>query len=486
MPDNSIRFVDLDEAGNPQSSLSDFSTPGLDDWVLLCDRQCQINPRLSDILARSAAERPDVALFFGDEIIIDSKQSGGFYFIYKSEIDVTQLIANDYIGWPLIVKASILRELLSFFDHHSGAFTYNLVLNALSSGHAIGRITEVLSARNDTILRSEASSRQQVLEQWITECYPDYEIRNGREAATFRLSMKLGTYPDVTIIVYSRLSRDHVDLNDLHVSKLLDSIAASHWPTDRLTVIIDSDCVAGTPFDVLTYPFDVKLVPTTTGADGQLSHAQKLNELWKHAETEHVIFMDDDLIAVGPDCISALLTFSIQDDVGGVGVGLLHPDGTVNHAGKGGGRSVAGSGAASPRAGYLADNQKGAEIHREWSMVTGPVFATRRSALGAVGGFDERFALALADVDLCMRMRILGLHIVYTPHAELTLAENASIGAAPRAGSDVALFIQRWRGLISDDPAYHPRLSRTPAFPHPLKAEPPLWVHARHQGSEWF
>lgn len=480
MLENSIRFVALDEAGNPQFPLFDFSTPGMDCWVLLCDRQCQLNPRLSDILARSAAERPDVALFFGDEIIIDSKQSDSFYFIYKSEIDIVQLIANDYIGWPLIIKANILKDLLPYFDYHSRAFSYSLILSALSSGHAIGRITEVLSARHDTTLRSAASSRRQVLEQWVTERYPDYEIRNGREAGTFRLSMKFDNYPRVTIIVYSKHTGDQVGLRGLQTSKLLDSIAASHWPTDQLTVIVDSDCFAGSPVKFSAHPFGVKLVPTTAGADGKLSHARKLNELWKHAETEHVVFIDDDLIAVGPDCISALLTFSMQDDVGGVGVGLLHPDGTVNHAGKRSGRPVAGTGAASLRAEHLADDQNMAEIHREWSMVTGPVFATRRSALGAVGGFDERFALALADVDLFMRMRILGLRTVYTPHAELTLAEDTSIDLAQRTGSDVALFIQRWRGLISDDPAYHPRLSRAPAFPRPIKAEPPPWVHSRH------
>jgi GT2 family glycosyltransferase len=64
------------------------------------------------------------------------------------------------------------------------------------------------------------------------------------------------------------------------------------------------------------------------------------------------------------------------------------------------------------------------------------------------------------DVDLCLRMKLLGLRIVYTPFAELTHREKASRGEAPAAADQVAMFLNRWRDFLADDPAYHPNLTR--------------------------
>ena len=99
-------------------------------------------------------------------------------------------------------------------------------------------------------------------------------------------------------------------------------------------------------------------------------------------------------------------------------------------------------------------------MHRDWSMVTGAVFATRRSVLEQVAGFDEAFALEFNDLDLCLRLGLLGYRIVYTPHAELIHFEKASRGPADTPAHELARFRRRWGGLIADDPAYHPGLSR--------------------------
>ena len=47
--------------------------------------------------------------------------------------------------------------------------------------------------------------------------------------------------------------------------------------------------------------------------------------------------MNDDIVVRSADWLHALLTFSIQDDVGVVGARLLYPNETVQHAGIPGG-----------------------------------------------------------------------------------------------------------------------------------------------------
>jgi GT2 family glycosyltransferase len=106
-------------------------------------------------------------------------------------------------------------------------------------------------------------------------------------------------------------------------------------------------------------------------------------------------------------------------------------------------------------------------------MVTGAVFATRRSVLEAANGFDERFSLEYNDIDLCLRLRLTGLRIVCTPFAEMIHREKASRGATEVPGEQTALFLNRWRDYLADDPAWHPKLTRHRVDPVPVDA--PDW-----------
>jgi GT2 family glycosyltransferase len=159
--------------------------------------------------------------------------------------------------------------------------------------------------------------------------------------------------------------------------------------------------------------------------------------------------------------LKALLTFSMQADVGGCGGRLLFPDGRVQHAGMAGGLFGGVTHLWINQPADAPSYQDWAVSQREWSMVTGAVFATRRSVLEAANGFDERFSLEFNDVDLCLRLRLMAYRIAYTPFAQAFHRERASRGDQEVAADQTALFLSRWRAILADDPAYHPKLTRT-------------------------
>src|SRR5204863_7374526 len=124
-------------------------------------------------------------------------------------------------------------------------------------------------------------------------------------------------------------------------------------------------------------------------------------------------------------------------DVGIAGGRLLYPNGKVQHAGMPGGVFGLCTHAWIGEAADATTYQNWAVVHREWSMVTGAVLATRRSLLELIGGFDERFKLDFNDIDLCLRLRMLGYRIVYTPFAELTHYEKGSRGDSVSSGTQL-------------------------------------------------
>ena len=226
---------------------------------------------------------------------------------------------------------------------------------------------------------------------------------------------------------------------------------------DRLTVLIGDD-VAGTPDWARRRPFAVRRIETPRPPGAPFNYAAKMNLLWRAAETEHVVMLNDDVVAQDGAWLKALMTFATRGDVGAVGPLLLYENGTVQHAGIVGGLLGIVAHAWLYRRSTAGTYQDWALVHREWSMITGAVVATRKSMLERVDGFDERFALEYNDIDLCLRLRATGARIVYTPHARMTHVEKASRGRTAPPAEDLALFLRRWKGWLRDDPAFHPRM----------------------------
>jgi hypothetical protein len=82
----------------------------------------------------------------------------------------------------------------------------------------------------------------------------------------------------------------------------------------------------------------------------------------------------------------------------------------------------------------------------------------RRSAVLAVGGFDERYFAYLEDVDLALRLRLAGWTCRYEPAVALHAAQGSS-GALPGGAAFLAtrntlilvarFWPARWLGLVA-------------------------------------
>ena len=94
----------------------------------------------------------------------------------------------------------------------------------------------------------------------------------------------------------------------------------------------------------------------------------------------------------------------------------------------------------------------------------------RKSLFDEVGGLSEDLAIALNDVDFCLKLRKNGLLNVFTPFAELYHYESASRGSdvsaeaskanAERYDKECDLFRQKWkRELDAGDPYFNPNFS---------------------------
>jgi len=148
-----------------------------------------------------------------------------------------------------------------------------------------------------------------------------------------------------------------------------------------------------------------------------------------------------------------------RPEVGAVGARLHYPDGRIQHAGVvlgvGGVADHAFKGLPGDAFTYFALGS----VVRNCSAVTAACMMMPRRVFEEVKGFDERLAVALNDVDLCLRLRQRGYLIVYTPFALLYHHESCTrAGLFPPREEELVWTL--WGDVIRrGDPYYNPNLT---------------------------
>ena len=186
----------------------------------------------------------------------------------------------------------------------------------------------------------------------------------------------------------------------------------------------------------------------------------------KYADGDFLLLLNNDTEVITPDWLESMMGYCQREDVGIVGAKLLYPDNTVQHAGVVVG--IAGfaghilTGYDQNAPGYLWRLQTA----QDESAVTGACLMVKRSVFDALQGLDESFAVALNDIDFCLRARNLGKLVVFTPEARLYHYESKSRGMEntdakkARFQKEVDHFRERYGEFLkAGDPYYNPNLS---------------------------
>ena len=176
-----------------------------------------------------------------------------------------------------------------------------------------------------------------------------------------------------------------------------------------------------------------------------------------HTDSSWLLFLDDNVEAIGPDWLTIMAEHVQRTETGAVGPRLVNPGGTIEHAGL-----VLGVNGIAQSAfrGFPAEHpgvNRQLRMTRNYSAVSGACLLMRREVFQQIGGFDEKLSGALADVDLCLKMRRAGYLIVYTPLAKLCW--DPSSPEEVDASAEV-IMRQRWSDVLQQDPYYNPNLAR--------------------------
>jgi N-acetylglucosaminyl-diphospho-decaprenol L-rhamnosyltransferase len=232
--------------------------------------------------------------------------------------------------------------------------------------------------------------------------------------------------PRVSAVVVSYNAREHL----LRCLRALEPDAAL-----PLEVIVVDNASADGSAAAVREAFPAARV-LEAGANLGFSRANNLGI--REAEAPYVLLLNPDA-ELRPGSITALVgLLEEHGDIGIAGPRTLSGDGSPQVS-FGEGLTpflewrqqalVRGVRARRPEALSRAREAAGAQSEPGW--ISGACMMARRSALLAVGGFDEAFFLYEEDVDLCLRLRRAGWRIVFTPTAEVVHHLGRSVQSDP-------------------------------------------------------
>jgi GT2 family glycosyltransferase len=185
-------------------------------------------------------------------------------------------------------------------------------------------------------------------------------------------------------------------------------------------------------------------------------------------QADLLLLLNDDVAPISPQWLDAMVAQMRDPSVGIVGARLLYGNRMVQHEGV-----VMGLAHLCEHAGRLRrPGDPGPHglglLTREVSAVTAACLLIRASLFASLGGMDSAFAIALNDVDLCLRARAAGWRIVYCAEAVLYHYESLSLGhhyegaRASLEALEVTRLRELWGAVIADDPFYNPLASLEP------------------------
>jgi GT2 family glycosyltransferase len=420
-------------------------------------------------VARALFHDPDIDVIYTDEDKID--ESGQRIDTYhKPDWSPEHLESVMYVLHMLVVRKRLFLKLGGFRDAYSGAQDYDLMLRLSRTTQKIHHIPRALyhwravEGSAASVVDAKPYALQagfRALQDHVRQKHADRAwVEDGLLPGTFRVRRRILGAPRVSLLILT--NNGALDLpgrGRFHmVDNLVDSILRRTAYRNFEIVVVDNGRITGAQAERFR-SLGVRL-EDFTGPVVPFNYAAKANYALRVCRTEHLVILNDDMEVIDEDWLGALLELSQDPEIGAVGGRLLHADGTIQHVGCVIGVNKGTAHVYHSFPGDFVGYNGFTHLIRNYSAVTGACFATRKSVMAQVGGFDEGFAVDFNDIDLCLRIIESGYRIVYTPYCSLFHFEGASAKRVTQNSAERRRFVARWARYMENDPHFNPNFAK--------------------------
>lgn len=439
------------------------------DFIAFADHDDLIAPNALYECVDLLNREPSTEIIYTDEDKVDMNGKEHFMPHFKPDFNIDMLRSVNYICHLFIVKRNIYEKVGMMNVEFEGAQDYDFVLRCIEKTSNIKHIPKILyhwrAHRGSTAENPESKNYAFEAGKRAIQAHYDREgiaaiVCETENKGIYRSRYKSTGNPLVSVIIPNK---DHIQdldncirsLEEKNAYKNLEYIIVENNSEEEETFVHYKELeMKNQRAKVLFWKEKCFNFPAINNFGAE------------HASGDYLLFLNNDTEVINEDAIEELLRYCMREDVGAVGAKLYYEDGTIQHAGV-----VVGLGGVAGHVfpGYPHDalGYFGRIIMaQDYSAVTAACMMVKRSVFLEVKGFDEGFAVAFNDIDLCLKIREKGYLVVYNPYAELSHYESKSRGyedteeKVRRFNSEMDLFVKKWKSFLEQgDPYYNPNLT---------------------------
>jgi len=426
------------------------------EWIALLDHDDWLEPEALFESVRAMQEAPEADFIYSDEDKVD--ETGRFLKpFFKPDWSPNALFSCNYICHFTVMRRALFEQIGGYRTGFDGAQDYDLFLRATEQARQILHVPKPLYHWRISASSTSSNSEQKpaAIEHGRL-ALEDAVKRRGLAAAVettrgarYRVRYKIPDPKKITILIPTK---DRLEL----LARCIESIEQrTSYPNYEIVILNNGSeqpetlaYFARTKHRVLNY-------------DGPFNFAAICNYGVRATDGEWLLFLNNDIEVIEAGWLTAMAEHVQRPEVGAVGAKLLFPDDTIQHGGVVFSESDLAVHAFHSAKRNSYENGGLLQIVRNCSAVTAACLLMRREVFEKIGGFDEvQFAVSYNDTDLCLRVRELGLQIIYTPFAELYHYESQSRGYDKPNPTESHQMRTRWASVLAHDPFHNPNLVR--------------------------
>lgn len=467
--DSRIRVSELTEnkgiAGNTNAALE--MAEG--EFVGLLDHDDLLAPNaLYEVVKALEADR-ELDAVYTDEDKVTTELDEHFQPHLKPDFNLDLLRSNNYICHFFVVRRSVVKKAGGFRQEFDGAQDHDFIFRCVETARRVGHIPEILyhwrthkasTADNPASKMYAFDAGKRAIEAHLQRTDTEGVVTHTPDLGFFRVKYPVQGNPLVSIIIPNKDEKE--TLKDC-----IESIRKKTEYENYEIIIVENN---STTEEIFQYYKELSQDPRIRLLrwKKEFNYSAINNYGVSHARGEYLIFLNNDVKIITPGWIKEMLGVCQRPEVGAVGVKLIYPDNTIQHAG-----CVIGIGGIAGhmfvdmpanRTGYLHK----ASILQDMSAVTAACMMMKRTAFEEAGGFTEKLAVAFNDVDLCLKVRKNEKLIVYDPYVQLYHMESKTRGTEDstekvrRFQEEIEYMRCQWIDILKKgDPYYNKNLSLT-------------------------
>jgi len=326
----------------------------------------------------------------------------------------------------------------------------------------ISHIPFILSAKNSEFNasrnRTEFNLHRKALKRYVLEKYNPKKVFILKKDIGFNIQWPVPKEDKLSIVIPTR---DNIGL----LKKCLTSISEYSSLSNYEIIIVNNNSI-----ERETHEYFSQFLKDSTNSkkhkiiqfNEEFNYSKMNNISVKETTGSVILFLNNDVEFLQRGWDSELLTNSLRKDIGFVGIKLLYPNHTIQHAGVtlGGENLAIHPFKRIPEKNLIYNKQ--VQLSQEFSALTGACMSISKEKWILLKGMDQsKLKVCFNDVDICLRAKSFGLRNIYLSTVKAIHHESKSRGR-PTGGKYKQFLIEkktlkkRWASFINNDPYYIP------------------------------